>query len=322
MQVRFINAADIRRVLTFERCIDLMRHAMSLDSAAARQPIRQTLSSPGLPGSLSIMPGFIANPARLGMKVVSVFADAPHGSHQGFVLIFDTRDGTPLAILDGGEITAIRTAAATAVATDVLARRDVRTLAICGYGEQAASHLRALPLVRRFERILIWGRDFEKAQRFAESQARLVNCCLSAVRSLDEAAAADVICTATAASEPFFHSGLLRPGHHLNVVGSSIPTTSEIDIETVARSRFYVDLNESALALAGDFLRASHAGRVSDDHIVGSIGDVIDGRAAGRTSAADITLFKSLGMISEDLVAADYVMRMAAEQGLGQLVDW
>jgi ornithine cyclodeaminase len=199
----------------------------------------------------------------------------------------------------------------------------VKTLAIFGYGEQAHTHLQAIPEVRRFERVLVWGRDFAKTKAFCADAAGHANIPVTAVATAEEAAVpADVLCTTTAAAEPYFRAEWLRPGQHLNVVGSSVPTTAEIDVETVARCRYFVDFKDSALALAGDFKRAKEAGRVGDDHILGSIGDVLTGRVAGRTSDRDLTLFKSLGMVAEDLVSADYIFREAERRGIGQTVEW
>ncbi len=327
MVIRLLNADAVRTLLPMGRCIDLMRQAMTLvaTEGGTLQPIRQALWRPDRRGLMSLMPGYVADPEALGVKVVTVFPGnfgTGLGSHQGLVLLFDPENGSPMAILDGREITAIRTAASTAAATDVLAPATVRTLGIFGYGEQAHTHLEAVPHVRRFERALVWGRDLDKARAFAAAESAHHDFPVDAVATPAEAAAADVLCTTTAASEPFFEARWLRPGHHLNVVGSSIPTTSEIDVETVARSRLYVDFKDSALALAGDFRRAKEAGAVTDDHIVGSIGDVLTGKAAGRTSDQDITLFKSLGMVAEDLVSADYIFREAERGKVGQLVEW
>jgi ornithine cyclodeaminase/alanine dehydrogenase-like protein (mu-crystallin family) len=327
MQIRILNAAAVRALLPVDRCIDLMRQAMRLVAEERTiQPIRSGVIHPGGQGLMSMMPGWTGDPDWLGIKVLSVFPGnfgTGKPSHQGIVLLFDTRDGAPRAILDAREITAIRTAAATAAATDALARRDVRTLAIFGYGEQAHSHLEAVPRVRRFERALVWGRDPEKTRAFCRDAAAHTDLELVPVESAEEAAtAADVLCTTTAAREPFYRADWLRPGQHLNVVGSSVPTTAEIDVETVARTRFFVDFRDSALALAGDFRRAREAGAVTDDHIAGSVGDVLTGRVPGRTSDRDITLFKSLGMVSEDLLSADAILREAERQGAGQLVDW
>jgi ornithine cyclodeaminase len=169
----------------------------------------------------------------------------------------------------------------------------------------------------------VWGRDPEKARQFCERAAPLIRPDIEAVGSVQAAVEqADVICTTTAASEPLLQGRWLRSGQHLNVVGSSIPSTSEIDVEAVTRCRFFVDFKESALELAGDFRRAREAGAVGEDHLRGSIGEVLDGRTAGRTSKQDITLFKSLGMICEDLVAADYVLRESERRGVGTLADW
>jgi ornithine cyclodeaminase len=271
------------------------------------------------------MPGHIGEPEWLGIKVITVFPGnfgTEFGSHQGMVLLFDTRNGTPKAILDAREITAIRTAAATAVATDVLAPKNVRTLALFGYGEQARTHASALMQVRRFGEIIVWGRDIERARSLvAELQGKL-NCSMRAVAQAEEAAGADVVCTLTAAAEPFYRAAWLRPGQHLNLVGSGVPGTSEVEPEVVQRSRYFTDYKESALVLAGEFIRAKQAGLVGDDHILGSIGDVLEGKIAGRRAESDITLFKSLGMVAEDLISADFVLTQAQQRGLGSVVDW
>lgn len=327
MQIRVLNAAAVRALLPIDRCTELMRQAMTLVATdRTTQPIRQGLYHPDRRGLLSMMPGYIGDPEWLGIKIMTVFPanfGTEFGSHQGFVHLFETKNGAPRATMDGREITAIRTAAATAVATDVLARRDTKTLAIFGYGEQAHTHLEAVTRVRSFDRALVWGRDFERAKQFAAAESAHYDLDIAAVATAEEAAvAADVLCTTTAAKEPFIEARWLRPGQHLNVVGSSIPTTSEIDIETVVRSRLFVDFKDSALALAGDFRRAKEAGAVGDEHILGSIGDVLTGRVAGRVSDQDITLFKSLGMVAEDLVAADFILREAERRGIGQTIEW
>jgi ornithine cyclodeaminase/alanine dehydrogenase-like protein (mu-crystallin family) len=328
MQIRLLNAAAVRALLPVDQCIGLARQAMKLvaTEGGTIQPIRQALFHPDKRGLMSMMPGYTANPEWLGIKVMSVYPGnfgTQYGSHQGFVILFETGNGIPRAIMDGREITAIRTAAATAAGTDALARRDTRTLAIFGYGEQAHTHLEAVPKVRAFERALVWGRDFEKTRAFCAAEQAHHPFEIVAVQTAKEAAIeADVLCTTTAAREPFFEADWLRPGQHLNVVGSSVPTTSEIDVQTVARCRLFVDFKESALALAGDFRRAREAGVVGDDHILGSIGDVLTGRVAGRTSDQDITLFKSLGMVSEDLVSADFILAEAERLSVGQLVEW
>lgn len=327
MAIRFLNAHDVRSLLPMDRCIDLMRKAMRLVAEGrTRQPIRTALWHPSGKGLLGVMPGYTAEPHWLGIKVISVFpqnARAERGSHQGMVMLFDPDNGSPVAIVDGREITAVRTAAATAVATDVLARTNAETLGILGCGEQAHNHLRSLVLVRPFGRILVWGRDFAKADKFCQWAASHTD---SHVEPIDSAQAtvehADVVCTTTAASTPILEGKWLRSGQHLNAIGSSIPTTAEIDVEAVRRCRLFVDFKDSALELAGEFRRARDLEAVEESHILGSIGDVLVGRVIGRTSNEDLTLFKSLGMISEDLVATDFALREAERLGVGTLLEW
>jgi ornithine cyclodeaminase len=280
---------------------------------------------PGGKGLLGLMPGYISSPEWFGIKVTAVFPQnvgTNLGSHQGMVLLFDAESGRPVAVVNGRAITALRTAAASAVATQVLARPDARSLGVLGYGEQAATHVEAMCQVRQLDEILIWGRSFDKAMDFAAQQETARKIPVRAVRSVADAVGCDIVCTTTAAEAPLFSAAAVPSGAHLNVVGSSIPTTAEIDSQTVLASRFFVDYKESALALAGEFRAAKRSGIVGDDHILGSIGDVLLGKVAGRTAQSDITVFKSLGMISEDLIAADHVYGLAQKMGVGSLADF
>jgi ornithine cyclodeaminase len=326
MAIQVINGAQVRALLPMDRCIGLMREAMALAiDDRARQPIRSTMPTPDGSGLIGLMPGFVPGPARLGVKVLTVFAGnhgSDLGSHQGMVLLFDAVSGEPRAIVEARQITAVRTAAASAVATDLLARPDARSLAVLGCGDQAAAHLEALPLVRGFERLSVWGRDFAKARAFAQAQSARLGREIDAVEEIEAAARADVVCTCTAASEPIVFGAWLEGGQHLNLVGASVPSATEIDVAAVARSRYFVDFEPSARALAGDFRRARAAGAVGKDHLLGSIGEVMSGAVEGRRGASDITLCKSLGMIAEDLVAAGFVVAEAERLGVGQSVAW
>lgn len=326
MEIRVINAAAVRQLLPMAECIPLMRRAFEVvTTGEAIQPIRQALQLPDGRGLLGWMPGYLASPERLGIKVVAVFAPGAAGqlgSHQGMVLLFDAQNGRPVAIVEAGEITGIRTAAATAVATDALAPRTTESLGVLGSGEQAGQHIAALLQVRPFKVVRIWSRTASNARALAAECAAHTPVPIVAVDSAREAASCDVVCTTTAAREPILFGAWLRPGQHLNLVGSSIPSTSEVDEATIQRGRVFVDFRVSALALAGDIRRAKSAGLIEDSHIVGNIGDVLTGRTSGRLSAADVTIFKSLGMASEDLVACDYVLAQAIRQGVGQTVEW
>ena len=325
-EICLLNAATVRELLPMDVCVPLMRRAFAMVATGETvQPVRQALPLPDRRGLVGWMPGYTADPAWLGVKVVSVFPGnfgTEFGSHQGVVLLFETTNGAPVAILDGREITAIRTAAATAVATDVLASPQATSLGLFGYGEQAESHIEALLLVRPFSEILVWGRDRGRSKEFAAAMHARHGCQIEAVDDPRAAAACDVVCTLTAAAEPILEGAWLRPGQHVNIVGSSIPTTSEVDDATVVAGRLFVDFKENALALGGDFRRAKAKGLVDDNHIVGTIGDVITGLVPARVSAADITLFKSLGMSSEDILSADHVLKEAQRLGKGQWVGW
>lgn len=327
MQLRLIDGASVRRLLPMEDCIATTRAAMILvGDGGATQPIRTALQLPGETNLLGMMPGFTTDPRRLGIKLVTVFPGnfgSGLGSHQGMVALFDASSGSPVALVEGGAITALRTGAASAVATGVLARPDARSLGIFGYGEQAATHLEAIALVRSLDYALVWGRSAQKAAAFAREQSRLRGLDVRVAESCEAVASAcDILCTVTAAREPFLEGRWLRDGVHLNAVGASLPSTAEIDVEAVARARFFSDFTPSANALAGELRRAREQGAVDDSHVIGCIGDVLSGRVPGRVSHDDVTLFKSLGMIAEDLLAADFVLRRAEELGSGVLVDF
>jgi ornithine cyclodeaminase/alanine dehydrogenase-like protein (mu-crystallin family) len=324
--MRILTASDDARLLPHSRCIPAMREVMQLTSErGVVLPLRQFMNVPGTAGKLGLMPGYIARPAAFGVKIVSKFPRPPgaaHGSHVGAVLLFDAAEGLPLALLDGGMLTAIRTASTTAMATDALARPDARTLLLVGCGEEAEHHLAALREVRAFEQVSAWGRDAGRAGAFAARMSRLHGRPVEAVADLAAAVAgADVICTVTSAATPILHGKWLRPGQHVNLVGSAIATTAEADSEVVKRSMFFVDYREAALAAAGELLEAIRGGVVTDAHLLGEIGDVVAGRLPGRESPDDITLYKSLGVTSQDLAAAQIVYAAALEQGVGLDVE-
>jgi ornithine cyclodeaminase/alanine dehydrogenase-like protein (mu-crystallin family) len=325
-KIRILGSKAVIDLLPMESCLGVMRQAfIQVSEGKTAQPIRQMVRTTDNTGLMGWMPGFTAEPKRLGIKTITIFPGAvAQGikSHQGMVLLFEADTGQPLAVIDAAEITGIRTAAATAVATDVLARPDAKTLSIFGLGEQAITHLASLSLVRRFERVQIWGRDAAKTQAFVQANQGRHGLALEAAPSAEAASGADVLCLVTGAAEPFFKGAWLKPGQHINLVGSSIPTTSEVDHDTVVRSRVFVDYRDSALALAGELRRAIEAGLITADHIAGEVGDALLDRVPGRRSAEDITLFKSLGMAAEDVLSADFIYEAAQRQNAGVVVDW
>lgn len=310
-RVPFYGPEAVRAGLDYDGCIAVVRGAMADFSADGKpQPLRSIFEL--APAKFfGLMPGALVAPHGFGAKLLSVFADparAGRSAHRGVVVLFDRDSGEVSCIADAGEVTEIRTAAASAVATDVLARPDARTLAIFGCGVQAASHVRALVRVRRLERILVWGRSAERAAGFAEQMRREVGIAVTAVaEGREAAAAADIICTVTSSRTPVLLGEWVRQGTHVNAVGSSHAGPVEIDHALVRASRYIVDSRRSALAAAAEFLLAKEAGLVDDDHIVAEIGEVLLGRIPGRRSPEEITVYKSLGHIVQDLAAVSYL---------------
>ena len=306
--MRFIDREEVAQRLTYDKCIPIVRDAMI---AFSRGQTRQLLRSiiPLAEGRMfGIMPGAMGERAVFGAKLISVFPDNfARGiqSHQGLVILFDPESGAPVCAAHAGEITAIRTAAASAVATDALARKDSRRLAILGYGEQAATHARAISKVRKLEWIRVWGRSPGRVQAFAaRMQDELSLPFIVAASVRDAIADADIVCTVTAAPEPILRGEWLKPGTHVNVVGSGYAGPAEVDSDLVLRSRFFVDSREGVLQQGAEFLRARAAGLITDDHIVAEIGQVLAGDIDGRRSDDEITVYKSLGHVVQDLASA------------------
>jgi ornithine cyclodeaminase/alanine dehydrogenase-like protein (mu-crystallin family) len=337
----YLGADEVERLLPMGECIALMEQALrDLALGAGVQPLRSVMRLDGPPGLLGVMPGQIqvhagarsaADPAGealgrppgsvAGVKVVSIFPgnrERGDESHFGAVLLFETETGRPIAHLDAAAITAIRTAAVSALATRLLARDDAGDLALLGAGVQARTHLAALREVRELRRVRVWSRRPESARRFAAEEGARHRLPVEAAPSAAAAVAgADLVCTVTASREPVLAGDWLAPGVHVNAVGSSAASARELDGAAVARSRLFVDRRESTINESGDYLFALREGAIGEDHIQGEIGELLLGRLAGRRSASEITLFKSLGLAVEDLAAAHHVYRQAVAQGRG-----
>ncbi len=306
--MRFIDREEVARRLTYDVCIPLIRDAMIAFSAGeTRQLLRSII--PLADGHLfGIMPGALGVDKPFGAKLLSIFQEnAAQGrqSHQGVIVLFEPEAGTPVAIVHAGEVTAIRTAVASAVATEALARKNAKHLAILGTGEQAVTHAHAISKVRALEFITIWGRSPQRAQAFAAKMRAELDLPIVAADTVAQAVAnADIICTVTSATEPILKSQWIQPGTHINVVGSSHAGPAEIDNALVSRARFFADSREGVLQQGAEFLRAKQAGLIDDSHILAEIGEVLAGKAEGRRSADEVTIYKSLGHIVQDLASA------------------
>jgi len=313
MTIAFYDAGEVEELLDYPGCIDAMRSAMiALSSGERPQPLR-TIWPVGDGEMWGIMPGDLAALSAFGAKLVSVFRDPERPGctrHQGVVVVFDGKTGAVSCIADAEPITKIRTACATAAATDALARADADVLAIFGGGVQAEAHLRALPLVRKFREILLWGRSPEKARALAEAMSGLIGQPITSIADgADAARRADVICTVTSSPEPVLFDDWVKPGTHINLVGSSMLGPVEVDSALVARARYVADYRPGALAQGAELAAARAAGAIDDGYAVLEIGEVLAGRIAGRESDDQVTVYKSLGHVAQDLAAADYLQR-------------
>lgn len=322
MSLLVLTEADVFALLDQRACIALMRDAMiGLSRGQVTAPQRQILTTGK--GLFGAMAGVMAE--SFGAKLLSVYPASPGrtSSHEGAVLLFEPEEGLPVAIVHAGAITALRTAAASAAATDALARPDATRLAVLGTGHQADQHVRAIREVRPLSAITIWGRDGAKASACARRIANDTGIrTFTADTPALAVADADIVCTVTAAAEPILSGVDVRPGTHLNVVGSSHAGPAEIDATLVAAARFVADHRPSVLAQGAEFLRARSAGLVGDAHVVGEIGEILDGRLAGRATADEITIYKSLGHIAQDLAAAWHVYDKACATSIGTVVSF
>ena len=323
--MRIIRRQDVERLLPMAACIDVMADAMrAASSGAVSMPPRLFTPLADGSGSLGLMPGSTLEPPFFGAKVISLCYDNPAKglpTVQGYVSLFDHATGRPVALLEGASITAIRTAAASGLATRELARKDAATHGIFGTGVQAVTHIDAIACVREMSRVLVWGRDTGKTRRFAAEQSERTKLDVRATEDPAEAASCDVVSTVTAATEPVLMGEWLRPGTHVNLVGVHTPQAREADTRVIERSRVYVDLMESAMNEAGDLLIPIEEGAIDKRHILGEIGQVLAGEVPGRTDESDITVYSSLGIVAQDLFAAARIYARALEEEVGVEVD-
>ncbi len=333
MSIRFrlLTESDVRAVLTMDDLIDAMRDALRRFSAGrVDQPVRLMLRAHGDDGLFATMPAFVradeSGGASLGAKLVTVFGrnhDRGLPSHLASIVLLDPETGALLALMDGRYITEARTAAVSAVSSQLLARKTAASLAIIGTGVQAHSHLLALSRVHTLRSATVWSptkahRDAFVERASAERGAGGSTPRVGAVDHPGEAVVgADVIVLATASATPVVENGWVKPGAHVISVGACIPTQREMDPDLVARARLFVDSRQAALVESGDVVLGMKEGRFGADHIAAEVGEVVNG-ATGRRSETEVTIFKSLGLAVEDVTAAALAYARAVEQGIGQ----
>lgn len=317
-----LSERDVATLLPMREAIEVVESAMiTVSRGAAELPLRSIMGVGGR-NMMGMMPGSMDDPGCFGIKLVSLFPDNPEAgrsSHQGAVVLFEPKHGSAVAMMNAGLLTALRTAAASAVATRHLARADAKVLTIIGTGEQAEHHIDAMLEVRPIEEIRIVGRRPEKAAALA-AHAAARHAGRSFSHGVDIAAAtggADIVCTVTNSPAPVLSGDLLEPGMHLNIVGASIPSKKEIDLEAVLRSAYFVDYRPSNFAQAGEIVDGLADGAIERSHVLAEIGEVASGAHPGRTHDRQITLYRSLGIAAQDLACASHVVALARRRGLG-----
>lgn len=306
-----IEREEIFRRLTPAWCIGLMRDCLSqLEEGKAVQYLRTVTPLPS-GDIMGYMPAAVSG--AFGAKVITVFhhnSEKGLPSHQGSVLLFDGETGTLRAMLDGGAITEIRTGAASAVATDLLARPDAEVLALIGSGAQARSHLLAIREIRRLREVRVWSPSLESDTRFAREMGAMTGLTVRICASAREAAeGADILCTLTPSKTPVLEREWLKPGAHVNAVGACSADARELSGELVRDSVFYCDSVESVLAESGDYLIPLREGMFGEEHLRGTVGELLLGKKPGRTSPEEITVYESLGLAVEDIACAEALCR-------------
>ena len=324
-----LNRTEVERLLDLDALIDALASAMvELTDGQVSQPPRIGAQIDEREGNLLVMPAYLPGSESLAVKLVSIF---PHNhelgvpSHQALIAVFDAETGAPAAIMDGEHITAMRTAAGSALATRLLARSDANVLAILGTGVQASAHAVAIPRVRSISEIRIAGRDSDKAKALAAELTSELGIRTEGTNSFQEAVSgADIVCACTHADSPILHGQWLSSGVHVNSVGLNFQGR-ELDEEVVRRSRVFVESRQAALASppagANDLTWPIRDGIIDETHVLAEIGELVTGTNPGRTSDDEITLYKSVGVAAQDAVAARMVLAAAIEKGVGLNIE-
>lgn len=307
--MKIIEAEEVRRILTPARGIAVMKQALKdLEEGRCVMPQRLLCTMPNT-AVLGFMPAYAGD--FYGAKIIAAYAPnmgTAYPSHIGYVMLFESAHSTVAALVEAGSITEIRTGCVSAVATDLLARRDAHTLAVIGAGAQARSHLAAIREVRPIDRVFAYDINPDAAQRYAGEMTALYGIPVTVTGSVAEAAAeADIVCTLCPAKEAYLTRDMVRPGTHINAVGTFTPKTREVASDLIAAARLYSDYTSAARAESGEYLIPLQEGLITENHILGSVGELLLGRTQGRINDSDITVFDALGLAIEDVASAKLV---------------
>jgi alanine dehydrogenase len=320
-----LTRADVLGLIAMPAVINAVRTAHAEHaSGRADQPTRVTVTIPGATGSILPMPASLPHQGAVGLKLLSVFPENPARGLpllSAVVVLVDAQTGRCEAVMDGGALTAYRTAAASAVATDLLARSGPCTLGLIGAGVEARTHVRAVGCVREIEKVLVWSRSQETAARFADEVASKdleVSVCDDPQAVVENAT---ILCTLTPAPEPIVLGSWFRPGLHVNAVGTHWPDRREIDTDAVVHSRIVVDSRDAHALECGDLLIPLAEGAITADHFADELGEVICGMKPGRSNNSEITMYQSVGVAIQDVATARMLVTMAVERGVGTDID-
>ena len=320
-QIRFLSRADVQQALGMHEAISLMRQAfIALSEGRATVPVRLNVPMPEYNGHALFMPAYLPDTEHVGLKVVTVHPDNPTRGLpfiHALMMVTDAATGRPIAVMDGEYLTALRTGAGAGLATDLLARPEAEVAAIFGAGVQARTQLEALCAVRPIRRAYVFSRSRDNAEAFAQEMSTRLALDVQVADDPETLGEADVVCTATTSLTPVFAHAHLKPGVHINGIGSYRPEMAEIPPETVLAAKVVVDHRPSCLAEAGDLIQLLERGLITENHIHAELGEIAAGHQTGRTSEDDVTFFKSVGNAVQDLAAASHVVAVAEARGLG-----
>ena len=321
-----LSEKQVQRLIDIDELIASLEQAhIQYSNGKAVMPVRLVVPLPQIQGRITSMPGFLNEDKALGMKVVTYFQENPKRNLPAIlatIMLFSVETGKMIAVMDGSYITAIRTACASAMATKALANADTPVLGILGAGVQARAHIQALTHVRKIERIKIYSPSGASAAGIKKDLEPVKKITIDVAGSAEDAVRnADLLVTGTTAKEPILKNQWLKAGVHINAVGSHRPDYREIDSATIARAKVVVDSREAIMAECGDILLAIKETAIDENYVYGEIGEILAGVKAGRSSADEITLYKSVGIAIQDVATANLVYRKALERGVGTSVE-
>ncbi|AEI50166.1 ornithine cyclodeaminase family protein [Runella slithyformis] len=321
---RYFSRQAVEEGVTMIEAIELMKEAFrSLSRGEAVVPLRINLSQTAQNAQTLFMPVYLPSAEALGVKMVTVFRDNPIQNLpliHGLMLVMDGTNGQPLALLDAEYLTALRTGAASGLATDLLARKEAKVLAVFGTGAQARTQTEGVAAVRTLEKVLVFGRNLETADAFCHEMRIKTGLPMEVAQQPERLLEADIICTATTSNVPVFEHRHLKKGVHINGVGSYRPETRELPGETMQAARITVDQRTAAAAEAGDILLPMNDGMLGEAPIFTELGEIVAGIKSGRRSDDEITVFKSVGNAAQDLAVASYLVKKAEEYNLGTVL--